>query len=91
MWFTNSGNNLIIQEIGNSDKVTISGWFGTNTSSKLAEIELSSGLMLDSQLNNLVSAMATYSTNTPGFNPATATEMPTDTTLQSAIASSWHS
>jgi hypothetical protein len=34
--------------------------------------------------------MATYSANNPGFNPATATQMPTDSNLQSAIAAAWH-
>jgi hypothetical protein len=47
-------------------------------------------MQLDSQLSSLVSAMATFSANNPGFNPATATQMPSDSTVQSAIATSWH-
>ena len=47
--------------------------------------------MLDGQLENLVSAMATYQAANTSFNPTTATAMPTDTTLQNAIAASWHS
>jgi hypothetical protein len=34
--------------------------------------------------------MATYAANNNGFNPTTATAMSTDTTLQTAIAASWH-
>jgi hypothetical protein len=35
--------------------------------------------------------MATFATNNPGFNPVTATTMPTDPNLQLAVNSSWHS
>ena len=48
------------------------------------------GLKLDGQVSQLVQAMATYATNHGGFNPAVATQVPTDPALQSAIASSWH-
>jgi hypothetical protein len=34
--------------------------------------------------------MATYSANNPSFNPATASQMPNDPTLQAAIAAAWH-
>ena len=44
----------------------------------------------DSGVAELVEAMATFSANNPGFNPATATQMPNDTNLQAASASSWH-
>jgi hypothetical protein len=33
--------------------------------------------------------MATYSANNPGFNSATASQMPTGSNLQSAIAAAW--
>jgi hypothetical protein len=34
--------------------------------------------------------MASYGASNSGFNPTTATAMPTDTTLQNAIAAAWH-
>jgi hypothetical protein len=34
--------------------------------------------------------MATYSNDNPAFNPTTATQTPSDSTLQSAIAAAWH-
>jgi hypothetical protein len=34
--------------------------------------------------------VSTYSANNPAFNPATATQMPTDSNLQGAIAAAWH-
>jgi hypothetical protein len=70
--------------------VTLDGWFGSNASAKVSEIQTSDGMQLDSQLSSLVSAMATFVSNNPGFDPVTATQMPTDSTLQSAVAAAWH-
>jgi Ca2+-binding RTX toxin-like protein len=89
LWFQQSGNNLVVDLLDTSDKVTISNFFGGNAGAQVESFN-ANGLTLDSQLSSLVSAMATYATNNPGFNPVTATSMPTDTTLQSAIAASWH-
>jgi len=90
LWFKHTGNNLVIQRIDSSDTVTIQNWFGSNSGAKLSEITLNGDIEVDSQLNNLISAMATYSSHNSSFNPATATAMPTDSTLQASIASSWH-
>jgi len=38
----------------------------------------------------IVSAMATYSADHPGFDPAQATQMPSDPALQSVVAAAWH-
>jgi hypothetical protein len=48
------------------------------------------GLKVDTQVAQLISAMATYAAANPGFNPATATQMPADATLQGAVAAAWH-
>jgi hypothetical protein len=91
LWFVQSGNNLAIDVLGSQDQVVVQNWFDSSTpSAALSEIEGSDGLEIDSQVSQLVQAMATYSSNNPGFNPATATQMPSDTALQSAIASAWH-
>jgi len=37
-----------------------------------------------------VSAMASFGAAHTAFNPATASAMPTDTTLQNVIAAAWH-
>jgi hypothetical protein len=72
-----------------SNQVTLDNWF-SNTGSQTSEIT-ADGLKLDSQVANIVTAMATYASNNPSFNATTATSMPTNTTLQNAIAASWHS
>jgi len=91
LWFIQSGQDLVIDVLGTSDQVTVKGWFGSNTSAKLSEIKTSNGMEIDSNLTQLLSAMATYQSGHAGFNPAAAgTQMPTDAALQNTIASSWH-
>ncbi|MCP3385976.1 hypothetical protein NLM31_36870 [Bradyrhizobium sp. CCGUVB4N] len=89
LWFQQSGNNLVIDLLGTSDQITVDNWFGSNAGAEVAGIT-AGGLTLDSQVAQLVQAMATYAAANSGFNPATATSMPADTTLQNAIAASWH-
>jgi hypothetical protein len=48
------------------------------------------GMKLDSQIAQLVSAMATYSANNSGFDPTQASQAPNDPTLQNAITAAWH-
>jgi hypothetical protein len=48
------------------------------------------GLRLDSQVAQLVSAVASFSSANPGFDPTTATQVPGDSGVQSAVAAAWH-
>lgn len=89
LWFANSGGDLSITVLGSQDLVTVKGWFGA-AASQLAELRGYDGLNLDTQTSNLVSAMATYASNHAGFNPATATQMPVDSSLQAAVNAAWH-
>lgn len=88
LWFIESGNNLLIDVLGSSDQLTINGF--VNSASAISEIKSSDGLEIDSQLNNLIAAMAAFSANNPGFNPVTATQMPSDTALQTELTAAWH-
>lgn len=90
LWFQQSGSNLIIDVMGTHSQVTVDGWFA-NAANQLQEIEVASGLKLDSQVAQLVQAMATYSAANPGFNPASAAQAPNNAALQNAVAASWHS
>jgi hypothetical protein len=77
--------------MGTQDEAIIVDWYGADSSAQLQKVVTSTGLTLDTQVNQLVQAMATYSANNPGFDPTTATQAPTDPTLQNAIAAAWHS
>ncbi|HEU5047344.1 MAG TPA: hypothetical protein VFT64_05805 [Rickettsiales bacterium] len=89
LWFEQKGNNLQVDILGTTDHMTIANWY-SNSYAQLSDIRTAGGNVIDSQLAQLVQAMATYSANHTGFNPATATAMPTDPTLQSTLAASWH-
>jgi hypothetical protein len=60
-------------------------------SNQLQEIT-AGGLKLDSQVAQLVQAMATYSAANPGFDATAATvhALPNDSALQSSLAAAWH-
>jgi hypothetical protein len=90
LWFIKSGNNLQIDLLGSKSVLSVAAWFGTNKTAATAEIT-AGGLKLDSQLATLVTAMGSYQTANPGFNPQTATAMPANAALHAAIASAWHS
>jgi hypothetical protein len=91
LWFIQSGNNLKIDLLGTNTSVTVNSWF-SSSSNQLQEIT-AGGLKLDSQVSQLVQAMATYSANNSGFDPTTSSThtVPTDGGLQTAMAASWHS
>jgi hypothetical protein len=91
LWFQQSGNDLAIEVMGSQDRMTVAGWFDPTTPSQLNDIKTSDGATLDhSAVAQLVQAMATYSAGTPGFDPTSATQAPSDAGLQTTIAASWH-
>jgi len=88
LWFEQSGNDLQIDVLGTSSTVTISDWF-SGSSHQLQEVT-AGGLKLDSQISQLISAMATYANDNPGFSASSYTQVPSDSTLQSALTAAWH-
>jgi hypothetical protein len=90
LWFIQSGNNLKIDLLGTSTSVTVNGWF-SSSSNQLQEIT-AGGLKIDSQISQLVQAMATYSANNPGFDPTASgvSSVPHDTNLQTTLGAAWH-
>ncbi|WP_172841732.1 beta strand repeat-containing protein [Bradyrhizobium lablabi] len=90
LWFQQSGNDLKIDLIGTNTQVDVNGWFA-NSNNQLQEIS-AGGLKLDSQILQLVQAMATYSAANPGFDPTNSSihTAPNDTSLQNSMAAAWH-
>jgi hypothetical protein len=91
LWFLQSGNDLKIDILGTNTSVTAVGWF-SSSANQFQEIT-AGGLNIDSQVSQLVQAMATYSANNPGFDPTSASHsaVPNDTGLQNSLAAAWHS
>ena len=90
LWFAQNGSDLDLDILGTSNQVAIKGWYGANPSAALAEIVGGDGMKIDTQLNQLVTAMSAFQSNNPGFNPVTARQMPSDASLQTALAAAWH-
>ncbi len=88
LWFIKTGNDLQIDLMGSSNKVTVANWFW-GTGNQLQEIT-AGGQKIDSQVAQLVQAMAAYSASHSGFDPTIGAQIPTDTSLQAAVASAWH-
>jgi hypothetical protein len=66
LWFVHSGNNLVVDVLGTTQQVVLQNWY-SNTYAQTSEIEDSNSLKLDTALNSLVTAMATFQTNNATF------------------------
>jgi Ca2+-binding RTX toxin-like protein len=61
LWFRHVGNNLQVSIIGTSDKMNISNWY-TDEANRIKQFVTADGRqLLDTQVENLVSAMASFS------------------------------
>jgi hypothetical protein len=90
LWFLRNGNDLQVDQLGTANHVTIQDWYGSNASAQVQSFNTADGIKLDSQIAQLVSAMATYSANNSGFDPIQVSQAPNDATLQNAISTAWH-
>ncbi|MBR0710915.1 hypothetical protein [Bradyrhizobium liaoningense] len=90
LWFEQAGNDLKIDLLGTNTSTTISNWFAGSAGA--VQGITAGGLKIDSQISQLVQAMATYSASHAGFDPSNPTvqALPNDTALQNAVTASWH-
>ncbi len=59
LWFSRSGNNLQITLVGSNDQVTVSNWY-SNADYQLNQIKVGASVLLNHQVDQLVTAMASY-------------------------------
>jgi Ca2+-binding RTX toxin-like protein len=79
LWFAKSGNHLNVSIIGTGDRFTLSNWY-LGDQYRVEQFKTSDGkTLLDSQVQNLVSAMA-------GFAPPAAGQTTLTTSQASALA-----
>lgn len=86
LWFSRTGNDLSVSVIGSQDTVSISNWY-LGTANHVERIEAGNGqVVLDSQVQNLVNAMAAFAPPAAG-----QTALPTDyqASLAPVIAANW--
>lgn len=86
LWFTQSGNNLDVSIIGTEDRFMISNWY-LGSQYHVEQFRTNDGkVLLDSQVQNLVTAMAAFSPPAAG-----QTTLPGDyaASLNTVIAANW--
>jgi Ca2+-binding RTX toxin-like protein len=87
LWFRHVGNNLEITVIGTSDVVTVNNWYA-GAANHVEQFRTSNGsLLLDSAVENLVSAMASLSATPPAQTTLPASYQ---TSLAPVFAANWH-
>ncbi|WP_119300553.1 calcium-binding protein [Dongia deserti] len=88
LWFTRSGNDLVVSVLGSTDRVTLQGWY-LSASNRLDQFELSDGSSLAaSQVQQLVTAMGSFSAPPASFSSLTSTQQQS---IESVIAANWRS
>jgi Ca2+-binding RTX toxin-like protein len=86
LWFRRVGSSLEVSVIGSSDKVTIGNWY-SGSAYRVEQFKTADGeTLLDSQVENLVSAMAAFSP--PGAGQTTLPQSYQDQ-LGAVIAANW--
>jgi Ca2+-binding RTX toxin-like protein len=86
IWFKKSGNHLEISLIGTTDKVTVANWY-LGEDRHIEMLQLANGQqLLDTQVQNLVQAMATFSP--PAAGQTTLPESHA-AALNTVIAANW--
>lgn len=71
LWFGQSGENLLINVLGASQQVVVQNWF-LKAGSELADLTTADGTLPAANVAALTTAMQTFLTLNPGFNPATS-------------------
>ena len=96
LWLMEVGNNLVIDVLGTTRQTVVKNWFASGDAyAQTSEIVSADSLKLDTALNSLITAMATFSANNSAFNPQTTTDTTlTNSTYYGSLSatdkSSWH-
>lgn len=86
LWFQRVGDNLDVSIIGTADTLVIRDWY-LGSQHHVEQLKTSDGkVLLDSQVQNLVQAMAAFS---PPVAGQTTLPMEYQTSLNSVIVASW--
>ncbi|MCG8356305.1 MAG: putative Ig domain-containing protein, partial [Kiloniellales bacterium] len=88
LWFTQSGNDLKVQIVGEQDAVLVQDWYGA-PSNRLDQFETAGGLFLyEADVQQLVNAMAAFS---PPSGSEQDLPQPILDQLQPTLAATWTS
>lgn len=85
LWFSRSSNHLVLTLAGTVDRVTVSNWYAS-PDNQLDRIEVGSLHLLNSQVDQLVSAMSAFAVPSGAGNVIPQT---TKDQLQPVLAATW--
>ena len=88
LWFAQNGNDLLVtlRGTGGTDSVRVKGWY-SDTDNRLARFQLSDGQVLEAtQVQQLVQAMADFSTSSGSPTSLSGSEQQT---VETVIAANW--
>lgn len=85
LWFSKSGQDLVISEIGTDHAITIQNWY-TSQKAHVEQIQVDGKVLSDTSVANLVNAMA--SMTAPASGQTTLTES-YQTQLSAVLAANW--
>ncbi len=60
LWFSQDGNDLVLDVIGTNDQARVQGWY-ENAANELDEIQTANSILINNNLDQLVTAMAAFS------------------------------
>lgn len=87
LWFSHTGNDLAISIIGTADKMTVQNWYLGNQY-HVEQIKTSDNkVLLDTQVEALVQAMASFTPPSMGQSALSASQQ---TALAPVLAANWH-
>ncbi|WP_411877770.1 calcium-binding protein [Polaromonas sp. YR568] len=87
LWFSHTGNDLAISLIGTADKMTVQNWYLGNPY-HVEQIKTSDNkVLLDTQVEALVQAMAGFTPPAMGQTTLTSAQQ---TALAPVLAANWH-
>jgi len=86
LWFSRSGNHLVVQVLGDGGQITVNNWY-TSSNYRLEELRLADGKRATAaQVDSLVQAMAAFAPPAPGQTSLTTEQQ---TALAPVLAASW--
>ncbi|WP_321395894.1 tandem-95 repeat protein [Emcibacter sp.] len=90
LWFTQTGDDLVIDDLGSDSQVTVADWFanGDNGDYHVENIQTANMILDHSEVNQLIQAMAGMTMPTGGEIDL---EDPNNASLVSVIAATWES
>ncbi|PKU24353.1 hypothetical protein CWS72_12240 [Telmatospirillum siberiense] len=87
LWFSRNGDDLLVSVIGTNEQTDLQNWYA-GTSSDISQFKTADGhALLNTQVSNLVDAMASLSAPAPGQTTLSTTQA---TQLEPVIAANWH-